>query len=113
MVIEVGDTVYTEVFNQLTTDRVVSEVVHFPACGKTSVHFEDGGIAALEHCHTNTLPKPTDFAPGEQVQVRAFGTWYSGTVVKLGRTKVKVTYASGTGKGYTKSLNMGQIRKRG
>jgi hypothetical protein len=53
-----------------------------------------------------------DFAPGEGVQVHAFGHWYYGTVVSIGRTKVKVNYTSGTGVNRDKNVGMDKIRKR-
>jgi hypothetical protein len=34
---------------------------------------------------------------GERVSVVSFGSWYQGTVVKLGRTKVHVEYTTGSG----------------
>jgi hypothetical protein len=54
-----------------------------------------------------------DFAPGEAVQVHAFGNWYHGTVVSIGRSKVKVNYTSGTGANRDKSVGMDKIRKSG
>lgn len=54
-----------------------------------------------------------DFAPGEAVQVHAFGNWYHGTVVSIGRSKVKVNYTSGTGANRDKNVGMDKIRKSG
>jgi hypothetical protein len=52
------------------------------------------------------------YAVGEQVQVHAFGHWYKGEVVKLGRTgKVTVRYTSGTGVTREKAVASDLIRK--
>lgn len=54
------------------------------------------------------------FSIGEAVQVHAFGTWYNGTVTKLGRTgKVTVKYTSGTGVTREKAVDSTKIRKVG
>lgn len=52
---------------------------------------------------------PTDYTVGQDVFVHAFGHWYAGTVAKLGRTRVHVTYTSGTGTTRTKSCTLDQV----
>jgi hypothetical protein len=48
---------------------------------------------------------------GDKVQVHAFGHWYDGKVLKLGRTgKVTVGYTSGTGTYREKSVGKDKIR---
>src|SRR5574343_481919 len=52
------------------------------------------------------------YTVGEAVQVHAFGCWYSGVVVKLGRTgKVTVKYTSGTGVTREKAVGSNKVRK--
>lgn len=52
------------------------------------------------------------YTVGEAVQVHAFGHWYNGEVVKLGRTgKVTVKYTSGTGVTREKAVDSGKVRK--
>jgi hypothetical protein len=52
-----------------------------------------------------------DYKVGETAFVHAFGHWYEGKVVKVGRTKVHVEYTSGTGTTRTKSCSMNQVSK--
>jgi len=54
-------------------------------------------------------PAPSDYTVGQAVYVHAFGSWYAGKVVKLGRTKVHATYTSGTGTSRTKACSMDQV----
>ncbi|MHC5064969.1 MAG: hypothetical protein ACYTG5_13465 [Planctomycetota bacterium] len=42
---------------------------------------------------------------GERVSVVSFGSWYQGTVKKLGRTKVHVEYTTGSGATRTKAFD--------
>lgn len=52
------------------------------------------------------------YTVGEAVQVHAFGHWYNGEVVKLGRTgKVTVKYTSGTGVTREKAVASDKVRK--
>lgn len=44
------------------------------------------------------------------VMVHSFGNWYRGHVVKLGRTRVHVTYQTGTGAEYTKACTLDLVR---
>ncbi len=53
-----------------------------------------------------TTHTPSDFTIGQAVFVHAFGSWYPGKVAKIGRTKVHVTYTSGTGTTRTKACSM-------
>jgi hypothetical protein len=55
------------------------------------------------------MATPTDFTPGQAVFVHAFGSWYPGTVAKIGRSKVHVTYTSGAGVTRTKACSMTQV----
>lgn len=52
------------------------------------------------------------YTVGEAVQVHAFGHWYAGVVVKIGRTgKVTVKYTSGTGKTREKAVDSTKVQK--
>ena len=47
-----------------------------------------------------------DVKIGQSVGVKAFGHWYSGTVLKFGRTLTNVGYTSGTGVYRTKNVSV-------
>ena len=47
-----------------------------------------------------------DVKIGQSVEVKAFGHWYSGTVLKFGRTLTNVGYTSGTGVYRTKNVSI-------
>ena len=48
----------------------------------------------------------TEVKVGQIVGVKAFGHWYSGTVLKFGRTLTNVGYTSGTGVYRTKNVSV-------
>ena len=48
----------------------------------------------------------TEVKIGQIVGVKAFGHWYSGTVLKFGRTLTNVGYTSGTGVYRTKNVSV-------
>ena len=50
--------------------------------------------------------KWTEVKVGQIVGVKAFGHWYSGTVLKFGRTLTNVGYTSGTGVYRTKNVSV-------
>ena len=50
-----------------------------------------------------------DFEVGQQVFCYSFGNWYEGTVAKLGRTRLHVTYTTGSGKTRTKAFPLNDI----
>ena len=50
--------------------------------------------------------KWTEVKVGQIVGVKAFGHWYSGTVLKFGRTLTNVGYTSGTGVYRTKNVSI-------
>lgn len=54
---------------------------------------------------TGDLVPPSAFTVGEPVEVNAFGHWYAGEVVKIGRARITVRYASGTGRVRDKAVN--------
>jgi hypothetical protein len=49
------------------------------------------------------MERTTHYTVGEPVLVHAFGSWYAGTVTKLGPTKVHAEYTTGTGAVRTKA----------
>lgn len=51
-----------------------------------------------------------DFMVGEKVQVHAFGRFYPGRVMKVGKTRVYVTYTTGSGATRTKAVTPGPDR---
>lgn len=53
----------------------------------------------------------TAYTPGERVEVHAFGSWYPGEVVKVGRSKVTARYTSGSGVTREKACEPKLIRK--
>lgn len=56
---------------------------------------------------------PNNYKIGDKVEVHAFGFWYRGEVVKIGRNKVTARYTSGTGTTREKALDEDQIRRPG
>jgi hypothetical protein len=54
-----------------------------------------------------------DFEVGETVQVHAFGHWYAGKVVKLGRSNVHCEYTTGSGTTRVKAVAPGAVRHGG
>jgi hypothetical protein len=60
--------------------------------------------------HIPWASDPHYFLEGENVQVFSFGRWYPGTVDSIGRTLVKVTYATGSGKQRTKTFPPAKVR---
>lgn len=55
------------------------------------------------------MEKPSDYTVDQPVYVHAFGHWYEGKVVKIGRKLVHAEYTSGTGATRIKKCNMEQI----
>lgn len=55
------------------------------------------------------MEKPSDYSVGQKVYVHAFGCWYEGEVVKIGRKLVHVKYTSGTGVTRVKKCSMDLI----
>jgi hypothetical protein len=57
---------------------------------------------------------PTKFpgfgAVGQPVEVHSFGRWYPGTISGFGRTRLKVTYATGTGTKRVKAFPVSLVR---
>jgi hypothetical protein len=53
------------------------------------------------------------FQVGQAVQVHAFGHWYSGEVVKVGKATVSVRYTTGTGTTRTKQARGDLVRHFG
>ena len=55
-----------------------------------------------------------DVKIGQSVGVKAFGHWYSGTILKFGRTLTNVGYTSGAGVYRTKNVSVakGTLRIR-
>lgn len=45
------------------------------------------------------------YQPGDTVKIHAFGHWYTGRVVKVGRKRVTVRYTTGTGITRDKSVD--------
>lgn len=54
--------------------------------------------------------KAEGYKVGQAVQVHAFGRWYAGEVVKLGRTLVTVRYTTGTGITRDKAVDGSKVR---
>ena len=50
-----------------------------------------------------------DFTVDQTVFCYSFGSWYEGKVAKLGRTKLHVTYTTGSGKTRTKAFSLDLI----
>jgi hypothetical protein len=63
--------------------------------------------------NANDLKGYSEFHVGQAVEVHAFGHWYPGVVVKVARTRVNVTYTSGTGTTRTKAVGANKIRAVG
>lgn len=59
------------------------------------------------------MNSPQEFTTGEPVYVHAMGSWYAGTIAKVGRSRVTVRYVSGTGVVRRKSVNPLDDRYRG
>ena len=52
------------------------------------------------------------FTVGEKVEVHAFGRWYPGEVIALGRTRITVRYTTRTtGNTFEKTVNGNMVRK--
>lgn len=47
---------------------------------------------------------------GDRCEVHSFGRWYPGEVVKLGRTRITVRYATGSGKVRDKAFPLEYVR---
>jgi len=50
-----------------------------------------------------------EFTVGQSVFCYSFGSWYEAEVAKLGRTRLHVTYTTGSGKTRTKAFPLSQI----
>lgn len=78
--------------------------------------FEDVRAGRRELCarHAGAV-KPgvvaAGYAVGDAVEVHAFGHWYRGQVVKVGRARVTVRYTSGTGRTRDKAVNGDLVRR--
>lgn len=53
------------------------------------------------------------YTVGQEVEVHAMGYWYEGVVIKLGRTRVTVSYTSGAGVTRSKACPLDLVRRRG
>jgi hypothetical protein len=51
-----------------------------------------------------------DTLPGTKVEVFSFGRWYAGTLDRMGKTRVWVTYTTGTGATRTKAFPAAKVR---
>lgn len=54
-----------------------------------------------------------DFEIGQKVFCHSFGSWYEGTVAKIGRTRLHVTYTTGSGTTRTKAFPLNLISLEG
>lgn len=50
------------------------------------------------------------YIEGQSVQVHSFGRWYDGTVLSVGRTRVKVHYVTGSGYERDKAFKLDLVR---
>ncbi len=48
-----------------------------------------------------------DWSAGQAVWVHAFGSFYPGTVVRVGKRRLDVSYATGSGAPHVKTLGFG------
>lgn len=55
------------------------------------------------------MEKASDYTVGQKVYVHAFGHWYEGEVVKIGRTLVHAQYTSGSGATRVKKCSLDKI----
>ncbi len=53
--------------------------------------------------------EPKDFTIGQDIFCFSFGSWYAGKVAKVGRTRLHVTYTTGSGATRTKAFPMNKI----
>lgn len=61
---------------------------------------------AIRHFDDEAPLRPaSDFAVDERVAVYGIGSWYDGTVIEVGRSRVSVRYVTGNGNTYTKKVN--------